>query len=374
MESSAASTVNVYSTRRRALARVTITQVAAHAGVSVASASRALNGLIASPQTVAKVQHAAEKLGYVADATAQSLKRGRTNQLAYAVADIGNPVYVEMMTAVERVVSASGYRLVLSSMGTLSSSVDVVRDLSRGYVDGMILSPLRVTDELLAVLAKTPVPVVVLGHLPGRQSIDNVRADSLTAMRLVVDHLVAEGRSDVAFVNGPSDTTPGAFRRDGFAAAVAAHPEILARSVEAEDFTIAAGYAAARLVLSEESRPDAIVAANDLIGIGAIRAAEDFGLSIPGDIAVTGIDNTELAGVVRPGLTSVDLGAEERGRAAAELLLKRIMDPERPAHTIAIAPSLVVRGSSHARMPDPAPSPTREHTEHTDLNEEREAG
>ncbi len=356
------------------MARVTITQVAAHAGVSVASASRALNGLIASPQTVAKVQHAAEELGYVADATAQSLKRGRTNQLAYAVADIGNPVYVEMMTAVERVVSASGYRLVLSSMGTLSSSVDVVRDLSRGYVDGMILSPLRVTDELLAVLAKTPVPVVVLGHLPDNRSIDNVRADSRTAMRLVVDHLVAEGRRDVTFVNGPSDTTPGAFRRDGFAAAVAAHPKILARSVEAEDFTIAAGYAAARLVLSDESRPDAIVAANDLIGIGVIRAAEDFGLSIPGDIAVTGIDNTELAGVVRPGLTSVDLGAEERGRAAAELLLQRIMDAERPAHTIAVAPSLVVRGSSLARRPDPASSPMREHTEHTDLNEEREAG
>jgi LacI family transcriptional regulator len=127
-------------------------------------------------------------------------------------------------------------------------------------------------------------------------------------------------------------------------------------------------------VLSGEFRPDAIVAANDLIGIGVIRAAEDFGLSVPGDIAVTGIDNTELAGVVRPGLTSVDLGADERGRAAAELLLQRITDPARPAHTIAVAPSLVVRGSSLARRPDTASSPTSDHTEHTDLNEEREAG
>ncbi|WP_309104645.1 LacI family DNA-binding transcriptional regulator [Microbacterium sp.] len=328
------------------MARVTITQVAAHAGVSVASASRALNGMIASAETIAKVKQAAAELGYVADATAQSLKRGKTHQLAYAVADIGNPVYVEMMSAIERVVSASGYRLVLSSTGTSSSSVDVVRDLGRGYVDGMILSPLRVTDELLAALAATPVPVVVLGRLPDSANLDTVRADSLTAMRLVVDHLVAEGRRHIAFVNGPADTTPGTLRREGFAAAVTAHPLVSTRSFSAADFTIAAGYAAARDALDGDHRPDAIVAANDLIGIGAVRAAEDLGLVVPDDLAVTGVDNTELTGVVRPGLTSVDLGAEERGRVAAELLLARIAEPARPAHTVAVAPSLVIRGSS----------------------------
>ncbi|HWS51618.1 MAG TPA: LacI family DNA-binding transcriptional regulator [Microbacterium sp.] len=358
------------------MARVTITQVAAHAGVSVASASRALNGLIASAETIAKVKQAAAELGYVADATAQSLKRGRTHQLAYAVADIGNPVYVEMMSAIERVVSSSGYRLVLSSTGTSSSSVDVVRDLGRGYVDGMILSPLRVTDELLAALAATPVPVVVLGRLPDAAGLDTVRADSLTAMRLVVDHLVAEGRSHIAFVNGPADTTPGTFRREGFAAAVTAHPSVSTRSFDAADFTIAAGYAAARKALDDDHRPDAIVAANDLIGIGVIRAAEDLGLVVPDDLAVTGVDNTELTGVVRPGLTSVDLGAEERGRVAAELLLARIAEPARPAHTVAVAPSLVVRGSSSSGMrPTAAASTPRAIPAGTDLiDEERAAG
>ena len=356
------------------MVRVTITQVAAHAGVSVASASRALNGQIASAETIAKVQFAATALGYVADATAQSLKRGRTNQLAYAVADIGNPVYVEMMSAIERVVSASGYRLILSSTGTSSSSVDVVRDLGRGYVDGMILSPLRVTDELLAALAKTPTPVVVLGRLPDGVNLDTVRADSLTAMRLIVDHLVAEDRRDIAFVNGPVDTTPGSFRRDGFAAAVLSHPLLTTRSIDAQDFTIAAGYAAARRVLGSDRRPDAIVAANDLIGIGAIRAAEDLGLTVPRDIAVTGIDNTELAGVVRPGLTSVDLGAEERGRVAAELLLARIAEPSRAAHTVTVAPSLVVRGSSLSRAQGDAVSSPDRSTEATGLGEERAAG
>ncbi len=332
------------------MARVTITQVAARAGVSLASASRALNGQIASAETVEKVRKAADELGYVADAMAQSLKRGRTLQLGYAVADIGNPVYVEMMTAIERVVSASGYRLVLSSASTAAQTVEVARGLGRGYVDGMILSPLRVNDELLEVLSAAPVPVVVLGLVPDAAGVDTVRADSPTAMRLVVDHLVDEGRRRLAFVNGPRDTTPGTLRHDGFHAAVANHAGVAHRAVETSDFTIAAGYAAAVDLLGEDDRPDAIVAANDLIGIGVVRAAQDLGLTVPDDIAVTGVDNTELADVVRPGLTSVDLGAEERGRVAAELLLARLAEPGRAAHRVTIAPSLVVRGSSAAAV------------------------
>lgn len=333
------------------MVRVTITQVAARAGVSVASASRALNGLVASPETAAKVRDAARELGYVADATAQSLKRGRTLQLGFAVADIGNPVYVEMMAAVEQVVSASGYRLLLSSTGTSSSSVDVVRDLGRGHVDGLILSPLRVTDELLTALAAAPIPFVVLGRLPASADFDTVRADSPTAMRLVVDHLVAHGRRDIAFINGPTDTTPGVMRRDGFIAAVDRYDDLRTRHVDAADFTIAAGYDAALPLLDRPDRPTAVVAANDLIGVGVLRAAEDLGLRVPADLAVTGLDNTELAEVVRPGLTSVDLGAKERGRAAAEMLLARIADDTRPARTVTVPPALVVRGSTSASIP-----------------------
>ncbi|HCS60622.1 MAG TPA: LacI family transcriptional regulator, partial [Microbacterium sp.] len=256
------------------MARITITQVAARAGVSIASASRALNGQIASAETVAKVQQAASELGYVADATAQSLKRGRTFQLAYAVADIGNPVYVDMMTSIQRVIAESGYRLILSSTGNSSSSVDVVRDLSRGYVDGLIISPLRVTDALLAALDAAPVPVVVLGRVPDDAGFDTVRADSRTAMRQVVDHLVECSHTRIAFINGPEDTTPGSFRRDGLADALLAHPEVYARSVAAADFTIASGYEAARALLEDDDRPQAIIAANDLIGVGVLRAAE----------------------------------------------------------------------------------------------------
>lgn len=331
--------------------RPTITQVAALAGVSIASTSRALNGQLASAETIEKVRRAAAELGYIPDSRARSLKLGRTQQLAYAVADIGNPVYVEMMSEIERVVAASGYRLVISSTGTTSTSIDVVAELRRGHVDGLILSPLRVTDELVDALTTAPVPVVVLGRAPEESGLDTVRADSPRGIRMVVDHLVATGRRRLVFLNGPADTTPGRLREEGFLAAMAAHHAVEGRTVAAPDFTIASGYASAQAVLREaDASPlDAIVAANDLIGIGAMHAADDLGWSVPDDLAVTGMDNTELAEVTRPGLTSVDLGAAERGRLAAELLLARIAEPTRAAHTVTVAPSLTVRASSLAR-------------------------
>ncbi|KQZ86130.1 LacI family transcriptional regulator [Microbacterium sp. Root166] len=340
------------------MARVTIIDVAKRAGVSVASASRALNGLVASAETVQKVRAAAAELGYAADATARSLKLGRTQQLAYAVADIGNPVYVEMMGAIERVVAASDYRLVISSTGDADATVELVRSLGRGFVDGMVLSPLRVTDELVAAIADSPVPVVVLGRMPDDAAADTVRADSARGMELVVDHLVREGRRRLAFINGPVDTTPGRFRRDGFRKAVSSDPSVSSVEVVVDDFTIAEGYRAAiRLLEGSAGDLDALVAANDLIGIGALHAADDLGLRVPEDIAVTGVDDTELAQVSRPGLTSVDLGAAERGRVAAELLLARLAEPDRPAHTVTVAPALRVRGSSIARaVPHPATS------------------
>src|SRR6187549_3567865 len=140
--------------------------------------------MVASPETVQKVQAAAAELGYTADATARSLKLGRTQQLAYAVADIGNPVYVEMMRAIERVVAESDYRLVISSTGDAEATVDLVQSLSRGFVDGMVLSPLRVTAELELAIAAAPVPVVVLGRMPDGAGADTVMADSARGMEL----------------------------------------------------------------------------------------------------------------------------------------------------------------------------------------------
>ncbi len=324
--------------------RVTITQVAQRAGVSIASASRALNGHTSVVATVDAVRNAARELGYVPDATARSLKLGRTQQLAYAVADIGNPVYVEMMTAVGGVVADAGYRLLVASTGDAAGTVDVVTGLQRGYADGLVLSPLRVTEELVAAVAASPVPVVVLGRMPDGVAVDTVAPDSAGGIALAVEHLRASGAERIAFVNGPIDTTPGRVRGAAFAASAGSDAQV----VVADDFTTAAGATAAAALLIGPDRPDAVLAANDLLAIGVLHAADRLGLRTPEDLAVVGVDDTELGRLFRPTLSSVNLGATERGRRAAELLLARLDAPHRPHEHVVVPASLRVGRSSRS--------------------------
>lgn len=329
--------------------RATLTQVAQRAGVSIASASRALNGLVASPETARKVLAAAEELGYVPDASARALKMGTTGQLTFAVDDIGNPVYVEMMTGVQEVVAEHGFRLQVASTGGAQDTLELLRSLRRGYADGLILSPLRVTPELLSELNSTPVPVVVIGRLPAEAQIDTVMTDSAHGVGLAVQHLYAEGRRTIAFLNGPADTTPGRARRRGFDAAIADLPDVAPSIHEAADFTMAAGREAARRLLAHTAAtglPDAIVAANDLLAIGVLHAAHDLGLDVPGRLAVTGVDDTSLAEIVHPSLTSVSLGSHRRGQLAAELLLARLADRARTPQVLSVSPELHIRSSS----------------------------
>ncbi|MEU1688415.1 LacI family DNA-binding transcriptional regulator [Micromonospora sp. NPDC005707] len=337
--------------------RPTVHTVAARAGVSIASASRVLNGVGGSPETIRKVREAAAEVGYVPNAIARSLQSQRTGLVALAVEDIGNPVYVEMMRAIESVVAASGRQLLVHATGgRIDNETALLRRLAHRYVDGMIVSPIRVTDDHLAALVDSPVPVVVVGQLAADAPVDNVRTDSRTGVGLAVDHLVAAGRRRIGFVNGPLDTVPGAARDAGFRAALARHGIALdERLVEVGDFRYAAGRAATERLLARAA-PDALVCANDLIAVGALHALLAAGRRVPDDVALVGMDDTELARMTFPQLSSVSLGSAERGRRAAELLLSRIADPALPPRREQVAPSLAVRASS-ATAPLSVPAP-----------------
>lgn len=328
--------------------RVTLPEVAARAGVSLGSASRALHGTGASPTMVRRVRAAAAELGYQPDATGRSLRTRRTHQIAFAVADIGNPVYVEMMTAIQRAIAGDGYRLLVAETGnTPEQTADLVRSLATGLVDGLVISPLRVSPELVMELRKSTIPVVVIGRRLVDEGLDSVSTDSAGGIGLAVDHVIGLGRRRIAFLNGPAETTPGQARLRGFetAAAAAGLDDEQATIVQADDFTVAAGHQAITGLLAG-SRPDAIVAANDLLAIGAIKAAREAGLEVPADLVVTGMDDTELGRVFQPALTSVSLHSSQRGEAAARLILDRLADRQRSWRGMTVAPELVVRESS----------------------------
>lgn len=332
--------------------RATLPQVASHAGVSLSSASRALHGGGASPAMVLRVRAAAEELGYIPDSIGRSLRLRRTFQIAFAVADIGNPVYVEMMTSIQQEVARQGYRLVITPTGdTVESSIELVSHLSHRFVDGMIISPLRVNDELISHLRGAAVPVVVIGRSLAREHLDSVSTDSAGGIAQAVAHVLGLGRRRLGFLNGPLDTTPGSARQRGFDAAVAADGfDALTVDTEvAADFTVAAGLVAARRLIArhrDDARLDAVVAANDLLAIGVVRAAREQGLRVPEDLAVTGMDDTEIGRVFQPSLTSVSLRSGERGLMAARMLLGLLEARDREPQNLFVEPTLIAREST----------------------------
>jgi LacI family transcriptional regulator len=323
----------------------TITTVARLANVSVASASRVLNGIRTTPDVLQRVTEAAERVGYVPNAAARSLRSRRTGQIVFAMPDVANPVYTTMVASIQEVVRPGGWRLMLHSTGAdIEDELAIVRDLKRRIADGLILVSLRMTEVHAAELAAAAAPVVVLGRPTSGVRVDTVRVNSRRGAAEAVRHLHAARRRRIAFVNGPDGTVPAGIRRlgylDGLAACGIEPDEALVE--EADDFTVGPGRAAAARLL-ERARPDAIFCANDLIAIGALAALRDAGLRVPDDVSVVGMDNTYLCDVTCPPLTTIDLGAAQRARMAGELLLARIERPSRNARTLGVEPRLVVR-------------------------------
>jgi LacI family transcriptional regulator len=318
--------------------------------VSIASASRALNGIKTRPDVLAKVTQAAEAVGYVPNAAARSLRSRRTGQVAFAMPDIANPVYTTMVSSIQAVAKAGGRRLMLHSTGAdAEDELEILRDLKRRFVDGLILCSLNLTEAHVAELRGAAVPVVVIGRPVKDSHVDTVRTNSRRGAAEAVRHLHAAGRRRIALLNGPPHTAPGSSRRLGYLDALRScgleRDDALIEV--AEDFMVEPGRRATVRLL-ERTRPDAIFCANDLLAAGALAALREADLGVPGDVALVGMDNSVLAEHTWPPLTTIDLGSAERARIAAELLLKRIERPGRPTRTVGVEPRLVVRASCGA--------------------------
>jgi LacI family transcriptional regulator len=306
-----------------------------------------LNGIRTNPETLARVTSAAEAVGYVPNAAARSLRSRRTGQIAFAMPDVSNPVYTTMVGSIQQVARANGSRLILHSTdGHIDDELGFLADLKQRYVDGLILCSLQFTRAHAEAVAAAAVPVAVIGRPTAGARVDTVRPHSRRGAADAVRHLHANGRRRIAFVNGPEHTAPGSARKLGYFDALRAcglEREDALMEVAA-DFTLEPGREAVERLLARTS-PDAIFCANDLLAIGALTALRAAGLDVPGDVALVGMDNTNLSAVTSPPLTTVDLGSAERARIAAELLLARIDQPSRRLRSVSVEPRLVVRQS-----------------------------
>lgn len=330
----------------------TIKDVARHAGVSYTTVSHVLNKTRpVSGEARDRVLAAVEALAYVPSGLARSLRSNATGSIGLIIPNNTNPYFSEVARGIEDSCYAAGYSVILcNSDDDPAKQRDYLNVLLTKRCDGLIVATLAQTDGEL--LRKMKVPTVLLDRAPKDMAIDLVAVDNAAGGALAAQHLLTLGRRRIACVAGPQgldisiDRVAG-LRRALQDAGVALPDNWLAYA----DFTSAGGYEAARALLASTSGSpalDAIFCCNDLMAIGALRAAAELGIAVPQQLSVVGFDDIDLAQFVHPPLTSVAQNTRKLGQLTAQCLLDRIADPGRPVQRQTITPQLHVRGSTVA--------------------------
>jgi LacI family transcriptional regulator len=318
----------------------------------VATVSRVLNDYPdVSPRTRARVLEAIETAGFVPDRIARSLVTGRGQVIAVILEtgeghpDLLHPFFQEVLVGLRRAVGASPYDLLLLSGPENEDDASYRRRIRHNRVDGVVLMGAReprIAEVLAAGVPCMGVDLDVSGPRAGSVASDNVEGIAL-AMR----HLHDLGHRRIGLISGPPDTRPGAERLLGFRLAAAelglAVPEAHVRE---GDYYPASGDAAMRVLLDLSEPPTAVVAASDLMAAGALQGAADRGQHVPEDVSIVGFDDIQIAGLIRPSLTTIRQDKQGLGRAAAEALVRLIADPELEAPSITLPVELIIRGSS----------------------------
>lgn len=334
----------------------TIYHIAKELGISASTVSRALSGKGYCSESVRQqVIRTAQELNYAPVHAAKMLKTKKTEKILFAVPDICNPFYFDMINGINRVLEQHGYLLILFyTKHSLKEELRAIQTLKEQYADGMIMVSFNFCKENIEAINQLEAPVVLTNKYEtsspdSYDRFDYVYVDTYAAVKEATEHLLDLGLEEIAYLGGSMGEQTGYERYCGYRDAITGagltlRPDYIFES----DFTETGGYYGARHLLSLSERPRGIVAANDLMAIGAMQAAEEMDIRIPGELAVTGIDNLELSSRVKPGLTSVAMMQEEIGRHAATILMRRLQGRAVEERHVRLMPKLIVRGSTAA--------------------------
>ncbi|MCW2946162.1 MAG: ribose operon repressor RbsR [Actinoallomurus sp.] len=323
-----------------------IKDVAAHAGVSVATVSRVLNDSPkVSQEARTKVHAAVEALRYRPNAVARSLRTEATHTLGLIIGDILNPFFAVLARAVEDEARAAGYTVVIGNADERPEQQDhYVRTLLEHRVDGLLICPTAEITPLVEDCVEAGGPLVFLDRtLPGL-NVPSVRADGTRAIHELVEHIRDLGHRRIAFISGPELLSTGRERTQAFLDAMRANGlEAREEYVEAGDFQEASGRGIAARFLDLPEPPEVIFAGDNLMALGALDEIRARGLRIPDDVALASFDDVAWFVHVDPPITAIAQPAEELGRRAVRALLERIQ--HRPVESVVLPARLVIRRS-----------------------------
>ena len=334
----------------------TIKHVAARAGVSFTTVSHVLNGTRrVSDAARQRVERAIAEMGYSPSAVARSLKMSTTSILGVMVPNITNPFFAELTRGIEDCCHRADYAVFLcNSDDDPKRQARYLQTLLERRVDGLLLAAAAGEDCALAQrLAPTRVPTVVVERSIAGLPADLVRVDHHHGARLAVEHLLALGHRSIACLSGPSEFAVSRARVEGWRQAMAqAQIPVEDGWLLEGEFSAAVGHALTRRLLGARSDVTAILAGNDLMGIGALRAAAELRVPVPHSLSVIGFDGIELGSYVYPALTTVGYPIRELGERAATVLIERIASGSSRDREVVLNAQVIVRESTaavHAR-------------------------
>jgi LacI family transcriptional regulator len=307
---------------------ITLRDVARDAGVSAATASRALsNPDKVRPQTLARVLTAARARGYVLDGAARALREGRTRTIGTVIPTLDNAIFANATHALQKTLERRGYTLLVACHEfDLDAEVHLARQLVERGVDGLVLVGLDHRPELFRSLEVAGLPYLLTWALDRSGRRPCVGFDNHAAAMRVVQYLVDIGHRDFAMIAGETAYNDRARARvEGVIAALAANGLALPpeRLLE-RPYTFPAGREAMRALAARMPRPAALVCGNDVLAIGALAECRAMGIAVPGDLSLTGFDDLEFSALTTPTLTTIHVPGHALGETSADALLKMV--------------------------------------------------
>ncbi|WP_413363149.1 catabolite control protein A [Lysinibacillus sp. 3P01SB] len=304
---------------------VTIYDVAREANVSMATVSRVVNGnQNVKPATRKKVLEVIERLEYRPNAVARGLASKKTTTVGVIIPDISNNLYAELARGIEDIATMYRYNIILANSDQNEGKELTLLDTMLGkQVDGIVMMTDKVTEKIQASMDHSPVPIVLAGSVDESNEIASVNIDYFKAAYEAVKVLIGNGHKKIAFVSGPDTHTVNQYKLDAYKKALEEEGLGVDESlIVSEEDTYDSGISAYEELSALEEGPTAFFAGSDELAIGIIHGAQDTGKRVPDDIEVISFENSKLARMVRPQLSSVVLPLYDIGAVAMRLLTK----------------------------------------------------
>ncbi len=332
---------------------VTLKDISKATGKSITTVSRALNDYDdVSAETKALVARVAKELGYTPNTWAQRLQKQHTDTIGLIIPTFGprfsDPFFSELLAGIGNRAAQLGYDMLVSTRAPGEEERAAYRAAIQGRrVDGFILVRTRRQDERITTLQESKFPFVAFGRAEEQLDFPFVDEDSTYGMKLVVKHLVSLGHERIACLAPPSELMFAHYRLQGFREGLAeAGLQADDSLILIGDLTQRGGYEQASKLLDLPSPPTAIAACNDLMAFGAMSAAQDRGLVVGKDIAITGFDDIPMSEYAHPSLTTLHQPLYEIGGMVCTMLIQLIRGEQFDEKNILLKPELMIRQSS----------------------------